>query len=269
MTPFRRDDYQVDILIRGYENVALTAACLSSIRKNTDPARHQVTYVDNGSEHQNFYQLVKNNPAVQFVRLPFNHGSVRGINAGLALAMLSPAEFVLLLDNDTEIPNGDTEWLDRMVGYFDDPAVGAVGAVSDYVSGMQQAEAAPDTYNKDWSENGRAGVKDPPEMPVLVSFAMMIRKDALKAVGLFDERYEPGMGEDYDYVLQLRKAGWKCIVGKSIWIKHKGSQTFGKMGFNEILQASYAKLIDKWGEDGLAEMGIEVRRQAAGGDEEE
>lgn len=266
MNPFRRDDYLVDILIRGHENVALTAACLSSIRKNTDPARYQLTYVDNGSEPANFYQLIKNNPDVQFVRLPFNHGSVRAINIGLALAMMSPSEYVLLMDNDTEVPAGDSAWLDRMVAYFDDPKVGAVGAVSDYVSGAQQAESAPDTYNKDWAEEGRSGVKDPPEMPVLVSFAMMIRKEAMLQTGMFDERYEPGMGEDYDYVLSLRKRGWKCIVGKSVWIKHVGSQTFGKMGFNAILQESYRKLIDKWGVDTLREMGIEVR---AGGDEEE
>lgn len=267
MNPYRRDDYQVDILVRGHENVALTAACLSSIRRNTEAEKYQLVYVDNGSAHTNFYQLVKNNPDVVFVRFPFNHGSVRAINAGLALALMSSAEFVLLMDNDTEVPAGDVLWLDRMVSYFDDPQVGAVGAVSDYVSGVQQAEQAPDTYNKDWSEEGRSGVKNPPEMPVLVSFAMMLRKDAIKSVGMFDERYEPGMGEDYDYVLQLRQAGWKCVVGKSVWIKHVGSQTFGKMGFNEILQNSYRLLVDKWGIDGLAAMGVEVRQ--AGGDEEE
>lgn len=264
---YRRDDYPVDILIRGFENVALTAACLSSIRQNTDAALYQATYVDNGSAKENFYQLVKNNPDVVFVRLPFNHGSVRAINVGLALAMLSPSEFILLMDNDTEVPRGDAEWLNRFMAYFDDPKVGAVGAVSDYVSGLQQAEAAPDTYNKDWQEDTRSGVKEPPEAPVLVSFAMMIRKDALKQIGLFDERFEPGMGEDYDAVLRLRQAGWKCIVGKSIWVKHVGSQTFGKMGFNELLQASYGKLIDKYGVDGLRELGIEVK--TAGEDEEE
>lgn len=256
---WRRDDYPVDILIRGHENVALTAACLSSIKRTTDPALYQITYVDNGSATQNFYQLVKNNPEVQYVRLPFNHGSVRGINAGLALAFLSPSEYILLLDNDTEIPTGDTEWLNRFMAYFKDETVGAVGAVSSYVSGLQQAEAMPDTYTRDWEENGREGSKSQPDAPVLVSFAMMIRKAAIQQVGLFDEQFEPGMGEDYDITLRLRGAGWRCIVGNSIWVKHVGSQTFSKMGFNEILQASYAKLIDKWGVDTLAAMGIEVQ----------
>lgn len=262
--PYRREPYKVDILIRGFDNVALTAACLSSIQRNTDPALYQVTYVDNGSEPGHFQQLVKNYPGVQFVRLPFNHGSVRAINCGLALSLLSDAEFVLLLDNDTEVPSGDTGWLDRFVSYFDDAAVGAAGAVSDYVSGMQQAEAAPDTYTRDWEEpspqpspSGR-GSKTPPEMPILVSFAMMLRKEALHKVGFFDERYEPGMAEDYDYTLRLREAGYTCVVAKSVWIKHVGSQTFGKMGFNDILGTNYGKLIDKWGIDGLAQLGIEV-----------
>lgn len=264
MSEYRRPDYPVDILVRGHENVALTAACLSSIRRNTDPDLYQLWYVDNGSQPANFYQLVKNNPDVSFVRLPFNHGSVRAINTGLLMALQSSAEFVLLLDNDTEIPAGDTEWLNRFMAYFDDDTVGAAGAVSDYVSGMQQAEAAPDTYTKDWQddERGRGGVKTPPDAPILVSFAMMIRKQVVREIGLFDEVFEPGMVEDYDHVLRLRKAGWRAVVAKSVWVKHVGSQTFGKMGFNELLQTNYAKLVDKWGADGLAELGIEVRTEA-------
>jgi GT2 family glycosyltransferase len=262
VNPYRRDDYPVDILIRGYENVALTAACLSSIRRETDPALYQITYVDNGSAVPNFTQLVKNHPDVQFVRLPFNHGSVRAINVGLAMAFLSPSEFVLLMDNDTSIPSGDSEWLNRLMSYFDDETVGAAGAVSGYVSGLQQAEAAPDTYTRDWQENGRGGLKAQPDAPVLVSFAMMIRKSAIQQVGLFDERFEPGMGEDYDIILRLRQAGWRCIVANSVWVKHTGSQTFGKMGFNKILQESYAKLVDKYTVDGLRELGIEVREAA-------
>ena len=259
MSDFRRADYPVDILIRGVENVALTAACLSSIRRNTDPALYQVTYVDNGSDPANFYQLVKNNPDVQFVRLPFNHGSVRAINTGLLMALQSPSEFVLLMDNDTEVPGGDADWLPRLMAYFDDERVGAAGAVSSYVSGLQQAEQAPDTYTKDWQDNGREGFKEQPDAPVLVSFAMMLRKQAVREIGLFDERYEPGMGEDYDFVLSLRKAGWRAVVANSVWVKHVGSQTFGKMGFDDLLQASYAKLVDKWGIDGLRELGIEVQ----------
>lgn len=265
MTDYRRPPYAVDILVRGHENTALTYACLASIGRNTDPALYQVTYVDNGSAPASFSHLVKAFPAAQHVRLPFNHGSVRAINTGLLMALQSPSEFVLILDNDTEIPAGDSEWLERFIGYFDDETVGAAGAVTDYVAGLQQAEQAPDTYTKDWQEDGRGGVKSPPDVPVLVSFAMMLRKSAIQEVGLFDEVFEPGMAEDYDYTIRMRRAGYKCVVAKSVWVHHVGSQTFGKMqpGFNALLQVAYEKLIDKWGEEALAEMGLEVRRETA------
>jgi GT2 family glycosyltransferase len=155
------------------------------------------------------------------------------------------------------------EWLDRFMAYFADETVGAAGAVTDYVSGAQQAEVAPDTYTKDWQEGERGGVKTPPDVPVLVSFAMMMRKSAIQQVGLFDERYEPGMSEDYDWTLRARQAGWRCVVAKSVWVKHVGSQTFGKMGFDGILQASYRQLIDKWSVEGLAELGLHVRQEEA------
>jgi hypothetical protein len=53
------------------------------------------------------------------------------------------------------------------------------------------------------------------------------------------------------------------VVAKSVWVKHVGSQTFGKMGFDGILQASYRQLIDKWGVEGLAELGLHVRQEEA------
>ena len=163
---YRRETYPVDILVRGYENAALTHACLSSIVANTDPALYQLTYVDNGTNEDSFMHLVRSFPGAQFARLPFNHGSVRAINTGLLLALQSPSDFVLLLDNDTEIPAGDVEWLDRFISYFEDSEVAAAGAVTDYVAGMQQAEHAPDTYTRDWEEDGRGGVKRPPDSPV-------------------------------------------------------------------------------------------------------
>lgn len=261
--PYRRDAYQVDILIRGWQSTELTQACLSTIERYTDPELYQITYVDNGTDINRAADLMRQFPNVQFVRLPFNHGSVRGINTGLALAMMSPAPYVLLMDNDTEVPRGDTTWLERWLTFFQDEEVAAAGAVSDYVSGRQNADFMPDTYNKDWQENGRGGVAKPQPVELMVSFALMLRKSAVQAVGLFDELFEPGMSEDYDYTLRLRQAGYKCVVANSVWIKHRGSQTFGRMGFNDLLASSYEKLINKWGVDGLAELGIEVQTREA------
>lgn len=245
----------VDILIRGVGNLDQTVKCIRSIHKNECGIPYQRIYVDNGSRiDEHFIDLFNYLYGVEttLVRLPFNHGSVRAINVGLQMAMLSPAPYILLLDNDTEIPSGDTGWLARWLKYFEDEKVGAAGAVSDYVSGAQHADAVTDRFQRDFKTLSEGvvtaeGFKEPQAQPLLVSFAMMLRKSAVEQVGLWDERYEPGNYEDYDYSLRLRQAGWKLVVADSVWIHHKGSQTFGKMGFENLLQVNKQKFEDKWG----------------------
>ena len=259
--PLRRNPV-VDILVRGWDNLALTRRLLTSIKANTDGLEYQVIYVDNGSTLHLAAELMKDFPWVTFVRLPFNHGSVRAINLGLCHALSSPAPYVLLLDNDTEIPAGDKGWLTRFVGYLADETVGAAGAVSNYVSGYQFCEALPPTYTREWQEGTERGLKEQDDQPVLVSFAMLLRKSAVQQLGFFDERFEPGMGEDYDYTLRLREAGYRCVLAPSVWVHHKGSQTFKRFGFDELLAQSMGKLIAKWGVDGLAKLGLQVEQAA-------
>lgn len=256
------DDAKVDILVRGWNNPALTQACIDSIYAETDPALFNLIYVDNGSDSANFDQLkfnYTNRNNLTVIKLPYNHGSVRGINVGLSLAALTPAPFILLLDNDTEIPRNDSAWLERWLTYFEDEQVGAAGAVSDYVAGWQHVDATIDTYQKDWEIQGEGkGVKEPPDTPLLVSFAILLRKSAVLQTGMFDERFEPGMGEDYDYILRLRQSGHKAVVANSVWIHHAGSQTFGKMGFDDILGNSMQLLIAKWGIQRLKSLGVQL-----------
>lgn len=249
MSQYRRD-YEVDILLRGMDD-HITIRCIDSIINSTDPDRIMITYVNNGG-------VAPRIGGIQTVDLPFNHGSVRAINIGLSIAMLSDAPYVLLLDNDTEIPEGDDTWLDRWLGYFDDEDVGAAGAVAGYASGFQTPLSFPDVYQKAWEvENEGRGHGAPPPVPLLASFGMMLRKQAIEDAGLFDERYEPGQCEDYDYVFGLMDAGWKTVVAHSVWLHHEGSQTF-RDDLGRLLEENMHKLVDKWGVDRLHSFGLEV-----------
>jgi GT2 family glycosyltransferase len=150
------------------------------------------------------------------------------------------------MDNDTKVSLGDKTWLERFIGYFDDPKVGAAGATTNYVSGKQHIEALPDRYLKQKAN----------ETPVLVSFVMMLRKEAVEAIEFFDELYEPGNCEDYDYCLQLEEAGWKSVIADSVWIEHRGSQTFKDMNFQGLLNRNFGLLKEKWGDMHLANLGV-------------
>lgn len=257
-----RKPAEVAILIRGWGNTDLTRSLLRSIRDNTEGPSHSIYYVDNGSDVAEFAEVLMEFPEACHIRLPFNHGSCRAINVGVAMAALTDAKYFLLLDNDTEVPKGDKGWLKRMVGYFDEEKVGAVGAVTDRVSGRQNCEALPDFYQKDWTDadKKRGGYKNQPNWPVLVSFAMMVRRDALRDIGWFaDEQFEPGNAEDYDLCLRMNQKGWQCRIATSVWIHHKCHTTFKKIGLDNLLQSNMAKLTAKYGgRESLLKLGLRV-----------
>jgi O-antigen biosynthesis protein len=246
-------------LVRGWGNCQLTARCLASLRKFCSPSILRIIYVDNGSTLKEYLHLIEQFPDVEFIRFPENQGSCRGINAGMALAALEPHEFVLLMDNDTEVPVADDWWLERWISYFDDPKVGAAGATSNYVTGIQNIEAIPDTYMKEWQHENRVGKKGPLTTSGLISFALMFRRASLESIGWFaDEQFEPGNSEDLDLCFRLVEHGWICVVAQSIYIHHKGSQTFNKLNFKQLLTTNVNKLIQKYGEERLNRLGVTV-----------
>jgi len=245
-------------LVRGWDQTDLTRRCLASIRRDCPADVLRVIYVDNGSDMDAYLELVREFPDVEHVRHPENMGSCRGINSGFALASLEPHEFVLLLDNDTEIPEGDRLWLERWMGCFDDPTIGAAGAVTDNVAGKQSVEQVPETYVRAWESEGRGGKKGLPRVGQLVSFAMMLRRAALDDVGwLADERFEPGNSEDTDLVLRMRDRGWHAVVAQSVWIHHHGSQTFRKFDLTPLLEANHRRLMAKYGRARLRRLGAD------------
>jgi len=218
-----------------------------------------------------------------------NMGAVRATNAGLMLSMLNPSEFVLVLDDDTEIPKGDVEWLDRWLKHFDDPKVGAAGATTDYVAGAQNIEVCPETYDKAWKDEktGAQGMEGPVFAPFLISFACMYRKSALKkmyapSIGhegialaekseaplarsfLWDERFEPGNSEDIDVSVRLRLAGYQLKIARDVYIHHKGSQTFKGVegGFDALLEANRQKMVEKWGIEILSKLHLAAPQEA-------
>ena len=90
----------VDIIIPSWNQSKLTAVCLQSIRQHTDGYR--LIFVDNGSAADEFAIVeteLKRHPHL-LVRNRRNMGFVKAVNPGLCL---STADYVVLLNNDTEV----------------------------------------------------------------------------------------------------------------------------------------------------------------------
>jgi SAM-dependent methyltransferase len=135
-----------------------------------------------------------------------NLGWAGGIMEGLKH---TKAPYVMFLNDDTYIPTSDRLWLNQMVQHFRDPQVAAVGPSSNMVMGLQNMLARVDI--------------DIFTVKFLIGFCVLMRRSAFDEVGGMDETL-PG-GDDFDWSIKLRDAGYKLIVDKNVFIFHYGCQT--------------------------------------------
>lgn len=236
-----RKNYDVDVLIRGWGRVPLARRLIKHLK--TSKLLLNVIFVDNGSDRQDLTQLMLDFPMVTYLSVPHPVGSVRALNMGLSQALLSGAKYVLMLDNDIE-PPAECNWIEALCAWMRNEAVGAVGAAS---------------RNASWVQ-GQPGPGEPldEDAPILDNFAMLLRKEALQQVGLFDERFEPGLCEDIDYSIRLHEAGYQGRAALDVWLNHQGNQTIRQFNTEQVMQSNLAKLLSKWGKDKLRDYGLEV-----------
>ncbi len=68
-----------------------------------------------------------------------------------------------------------------------------------------------------------------PGMPFLNGFCLLIRRAVLEGVGLFDEaNFGEGYGEENDYCLRARSAGWTLALADDTYIYHAQSRSYNR-----------------------------------------
>jgi GT2 family glycosyltransferase len=204
--------------------------CLASLRAHSGiPC--QVVVVDNASTDGSADLVEKEFPEARVIRNRENVGFSRANNQGLREAA---GAYALILNSDAELTPGA---LPALVARLDArPRLGAAGPRTLSPDGTVQVSFGPAlTPLAEWRQRNlvrgvktrepaalkeaqaRAGVEHEPDW--LSGSCLLARKDALDAVGGFDEGfflYE----EDVDLCLRLRRAGWGVLFTPAAEVVH-------------------------------------------------
>ncbi len=237
----------VSIVIPAFNQAEITAQCIASIRAHTQ-VPYRVFLVDNGSQPP-LAPAYEGMEHVTVIRSESNRGFAAGVNLGMARAR----GHVVLLNNDTLVPEG---WLEGLLSVLEEhPDVGAVGPMSNCVSGSQLIpELHLDSIDaiNDFARTRREqfGAKLQ-TVARLVGFCMLIRDRVVETVGLLDEQFATGNFEDDDYCVRMLRAGYRLGVAEGSFVFHYGSQTFQAMGlvgeaWESLIAANDARFHAKW-----------------------
>ncbi|HEY8582893.1 MAG TPA: glycosyltransferase [Capillimicrobium sp.] len=201
-------------------------ACLASLRAQTRRP-DAIIVVDNGSQDGSADALGDD---VRVLRMGANLGFAAAANAGIAAA---GTELVALVNTDVEL---EPRWLELLTAALDaDP--GAAAAASKMVSLRDPSvlDDAGDVLRRDgvceqrgrgWPDDGRWD--DPGEVFAACAGAALYRRDAVLAVGGFDERLFSYL-EDVDLGLRLRLAGWRARYEPRAVARHAGGGSAGQL----------------------------------------
>ena len=211
----------VYIIILNYNGLKWLQKCLSSVLK-TNYLNYKILIVDNNSS-DNSINFVKNNfPQVETLKLDKNLGYAGGNNQGIKYAYRRNAEYIAVLNNDTEV---DPDWLKELVEIGENNfAAGAIGPLilsgdRKYIQGPMKGFNNP--IYIEYSNNIDANNK---KVGKLVGCAILFKRKALEKVGLFDKTYFCYQ-EEYDWCQRAKFHGFDLWQTPQSKIYHYGFKT--------------------------------------------
>jgi GT2 family glycosyltransferase/glycosyltransferase involved in cell wall biosynthesis len=203
-----------------WNGLAVTQACIASIRTHTPAALYQLIVVDNGSSDGTLAWL-REQPDVTLIANSTNLGFTGGNNQGMAAAPVD--HDILLLNNDTVITQD--HWLARLREVAHSaPTTGIVGCTLLHSNGRLQhaGTVMPDNLWGYQVGGGEVYVGQYPGLRVvegITGACMYIRRDLYTTIGGLDEAFF-SYYEDSDYCLRAIQAGYQVVCTGDVQIIH-------------------------------------------------
>jgi GT2 family glycosyltransferase len=224
---------KVAIILLNWNRADLTIECVRSL-KAIDYPDHELIIVDNASTDGSADALKSRCPDVRLLVNNRNLGFAGGNNVGIRYAMGQKADYVLLLNNDTE---ADPRFLSELVAAAEaDPKIGIAGSKIYYFSEPKRLWYAGgkvnlwkgDTHHVGENEVDAGQYDGPGDTDYVSGCAMLIRRSVLEEIGLLDERMFLYY-EDSDYCMRARRHGFRVVYVPSSVVWHKVSSTTGRV----------------------------------------
>ncbi len=244
---------KVSIIILNWNRKKDTIECLESIENlQILGFELEIVVVDNASSdgsqkavEQIFKKITEKNILCKQIRNTTNLGFAAGNNVGMRYSLDSGADYLLVLNNDTEVDKSLIKKLLKVAKKYS-----KVGTISPKIYFAKGFEFHKNRYKRkdlgkvfwyaggdmDWDnvygsnhgvdEVDKGQFEKAKETDFATGACMLLKSEALKDVGLFDEKYFMYL-EDADLSQRLKRKGWEVLYTPKTEIWHKVAQSSG------------------------------------------
>ena len=248
----------VDVVVCVHNALEHVQQCLSSVVARTT-VDYRLIVVNDGSDATTtdwLREFAAKQAGVELIETNGPLGYTCAANQGLRA---TSATNVVLLNSDTVVPR---LWLEEMLECMaSDDSVGIVGPLSNAASWQSVPERVgpdgrwavndlPAGYNVDefaelvWLVSRRQF----PRADFINGFCFMINRQVIDRVGFLDEENFPrGYGEENDYCLRAKDAGFELAIADHCLVYHAKSKSFGDAARTRLAKAGAEALQRKHG----------------------
>lgn len=237
----------ISIIVPIYNAVDDLKVCIENLVKYTS-SKLDIILINDCSSDLNVNDVLSK--ASQFINIrtfsnDVNLGFTKTVNKGIELACEND---VILLNSDARVT---PRWVEGLLSAAEsDGRIATVTPMSDRAG----AFSAPKIGNENELPIGifeeeyavafrRRSIGSYPTVPTGNGFCMFIRRDCINEIGKLDDVSFPrGYGEENDFCMRARKAGWRNIIDDRTYIFHDRSKSFG--GEKDELIRSGRSVID-------------------------
>lgn len=223
----------IDVIVPIHGAVHAFSRCAESLRRHTDFRRHRLIAIVDGAGQSAADRILETLGAEPGARiLVLRHERPRGYVASVNRGLRESSDDVVLLNSDAIVT---PRWLDKLA--------------SAAASSRQVATATPFSNDATLCSIPRAfeandvpsgfdvpsfarlveevSAREYPRIPTGVGFCLYVKRRAIDAVGVFDEAFSPGYGEENDFCFRALKAGWRHVLDDATFVFHEGHRSFG------------------------------------------
>ena len=214
---------KIAIIIVNWKQYQLTKLCLYSLQK-IKYDNYQIILIDNESNPKELKKI--KNQFDKIITFPNqkNLGFTGANNIGIEYAIKNDFEYVMLINNDTEVEknfiNPLIEVLEKnqnfgaaqplILNYYNRNKVWSAGGFLNKFFGYTYVIKSPEGIKKniDW----------------ITGCCFFLRTDVIKKIGLLDENFF-AYYEDVDWSIRIKNAGYDLAFVKSSVVYHHGSKS--------------------------------------------
>ncbi len=245
---------KISIIIPIYNAYEETRNCIRSVLLNTHIDYELILINDCSTDERidTLLSALKNISNIKIINNKTNQGFVKNVNLGMTIA-----------DGDVVLLNSDTivtpRWLSGLVfSAYSDPAIATVTPFSNASDICVDAlgKSKETTFlNKNAYQLSKINTNKFYESPTGNGFCLYIKRGAIDKLGLFDEVFKKGYGEETDFTQRAQKAGWKNIRNTNVFVYHRRHASFSdekasvyKKENKKIIQQRHPDVYKLWDE---------------------